>query len=114
MKDGIAPWNSGDWLLCSLGPGLVPIDVVMFRRFNTEFHIGIFMGLSLDICVYVCSHQATVHFTLAFTYHSAEGPTEDTVTMDTDTGRGPEKGILGQRMDESHPHTVRETSLNID
>lgn len=63
---------------------------------------------------YVCSHQATVHFTSAFMYHSAEGPTDGTVTMDTDTGRGPEKGILGRRMDESRPHSVREMSFHMN
>lgn len=70
--------------------------------------LWVFMGPCVCLIFFICSHQATVPSTLASMCRSAEGPTDGTVTMDTDTGRGPEKGILGRRMDESHPHTVRD------
>lgn len=50
--------------------------------------------------------QVTALSTLGFTSLWAGGHTDVTVTMDTDTGRGPRNGTLQLMMEENPRHTV--------
>lgn len=50
--------------------------------------------------------QVTALSTLGFTSPWAGGRTDVTVTMDTDTGRGPRRGTLQLMMEENPPYTV--------
>lgn len=53
-----------------------------------------------------CCLQVTAPSTLGFTSPWAGGHTDVTVTMDTDTGRGPRNGTLQLMMEENPRHTV--------
>lgn len=54
----------------------------------------------------LCCFQVTALSTSGFMYPWAGGRTDVTVTMDTDTGRGPRRGTLRLTMDENRPRTV--------
>ncbi|KAM7365475.1 hypothetical protein PAMP_016396 [Pampus punctatissimus] len=56
------------------------------------------------LCVHV-----TALSTSGFMFPWAGDRTDVTVTMDTDTGRGPRRGTLPLTMDENPPHTVADT-----
>lgn len=75
---------------------------------NTHWIVKVQLTESLDYLIvpFACCLQVTALSTLGFMSPWAGDRTDATVTMGTDTERGPRRGTLQLMMEENPPHTV--------